>query len=51
MWHGGKREMDHFPLFLRGVLEKVVCRMRFFDGKNTVRLAANHGKKTPLFSV
>jgi hypothetical protein len=43
-------QMLHFPLFLRGVLEKVVCRTWFLCGENVVKCMANVDKKLPLFA-
>ena len=43
------RTMLHFPLFLRGVLEKVVCRTWFFCGENVVRCVVNVVKKLSFF--
>jgi hypothetical protein len=43
-------QMLHFPLFLRGVLEKVVCRTWFLCGENVVKCVANVDKKLPLFA-
>jgi len=36
-----ERPMLRFPLFLRGVLEKVVCKMWLFDGENVVNCMVN----------
>jgi hypothetical protein len=38
---GGCEDLPDFPLFLRGVLEKVVCRTWFFDGENVVECVVN----------
>ena len=44
-----EREKLCFPLFLRGVLEKVVCRTWFFCGENVVRCVVNVVKKLSFF--
>jgi hypothetical protein len=44
-------EMLHFPLFLRGVLEKMECRTRFLCGENVVKCVVNVVKKPPLFAA
>jgi len=38
-WWGAKDR--GFPLFLRGVLRKVVCRTWFFAGENVVNCVVN----------
>jgi hypothetical protein len=43
-------EKLHFPLFLRGVLEKVVCRTWFFVVKNVVKCVVNVDKHQTLFA-
>jgi hypothetical protein len=40
-----RQEVGAFPLFLRGVLEKVVCRTWLFDGKNVVKCVVNVDRK------
>src|ERR1700733_15325632 len=47
-WEG---ERAVFPLFLRGVLGKVVCRTWFFCGENVVKCVVNVDKKPSLFAV
>jgi hypothetical protein len=42
-------EMSQFPLFLRGVLGKVVCRTWFFCGENVVECVVNVDKKLSFF--
>jgi hypothetical protein len=44
-------EMLHFPLFLRGVLEKAGCRTWFLCGENVVKCVVNVVKKRPLFAA
>jgi hypothetical protein len=43
-------EKLHFPLFLRGVLGKVVCKTWFFCGENVVKCVVNLDKKLTLFA-
>ena len=38
-----------FPLFLRGVLGKLVCRMWFFCGEHVVECVVNVDKKLSFF--
>jgi hypothetical protein len=45
-----RREITDFWLFLRGVLEKVVCRTWLFDGKNVVNCVVNVDGKQQVFS-
>src|ERR1700677_3306555 len=40
-----------FPLFLRGVLENVVCRTWFFDGNNVVNCGNNVVLKCSFWAV
>src|ERR1700677_2564362 len=44
-------KMLHFPLFLRGVLEKVVCKTWFFCGENVVKCVVNVEKKLHVFAA
>jgi hypothetical protein len=44
-----RQEIAAFPLFLRGVLEKVVCRTWLFDGKNVVKCVVNVDRKQQVF--
>jgi hypothetical protein len=44
-----QREMADFPLFLRGVLEKVVCRTWLFDGLNVVKCVVDMDRKQQVF--
>jgi hypothetical protein len=46
----GTKNFD-FPLFLRGVLEKVVCRTWLFGGKNVVKCVVNVDGKLLVFDV
>jgi hypothetical protein len=48
--HGARVKIAGFPLFLRGVLGKVVCRTWLFDGKNVVKCVVNVDRKQQVFA-
>jgi hypothetical protein len=44
-----RQEIAAFPLFLRGVLEKVVRRTWLFDGQNVVKCVVDVDRKQQVF--